>query len=151
MGPDRRPRIAHVAGRSVLAGGLLPFSLRSAEKVMQAFAVILDKDGPDTLEQTDSDDLLRTTASLFTAIWLSDTLAKALGEDLPELSNSDGEDILLQDARYAPLRRGQRKRRFAPLLLSTNSAERASRGQALIEAALCARLLTPLVEIRTRA
>jgi hypothetical protein len=199
-------RIVHVAGRNIIAGGLLPFSHDCAEQLMAEFVAILAEAGPDALEKTGSDDLLRATASLFTAIWLHDRLARALGELVPELRNSDGEDIIFHDARF-PFAKGATQKAIraaldalpelraengtywnwigtaqgrgvpqkakgqqiattmddgAPvlgnitlkdkaMLLSTNSAERAKRGQAMIEAALGGLLLSPLVEIRTPA
>jgi hypothetical protein len=196
----------HVAERNIIAGGLLSFSHDCAEQLMAEFVAILAEEGPDALEKTGSDDLLRATASLFTAVWLHDILAKALGELDLELCNSDGEDIVFHDARF-PFAKGTTQKAIraalnalpelraendtnwnwlgttqgrgppqkakrqqiatsmddgAPvlgnvelkdkvLLLSTNSAERAKLGQAMIESALGGFLLSPLVEIRMPA
>jgi hypothetical protein len=199
-------RIVTVGGRNVLAGGLLPFTHNSAETVLQSFAEILALEGEDAMERIESDELLKATASLFSTVWLEEALSGALGENLPELSNSDGDEIIFHDARF-PLAKGvtqkevramldgmpelrsesgtfwnwlgEAKAKTAPesgkgqklsttmhdgttvlgnlelkgkqLLLSTNSAARAKRGQALIESALSKLIATPLVEIRTVA
>ncbi len=106
-------RIVEVRGKTVIGGGLLPFDHELAEKVTDAFARMkkrVAKDGPALFEELglDTDDpainrliasatseaeLLQLSAPLFSTLFLADLLERVLNPKLPQMTNSDGEEM----------------------------------------------------------
>lgn len=193
-------RIVPVMGKNVLAGGLLPFTPDATDALFDGLRQIFGKKRAKKLPVINDKDL-QSAAFMFTLSWLFDTLERAT--QLPEMQNSDGDELLFHDMRFLlasgvtqkeiaarlaqvdglsqesakfwnwlespPKRRGGRgpglsldstmdngarvlgtvELKGRVLHLATNSAERAQRGQALLEQVLGHMLRTPLTEIRT--
>jgi len=106
-------RIVVLDGKSILAGGLLAFTLDGSQALFSRdgsqalFSRLRDdalrgaagrrgeKRQADALEGWGgSDEDLRRAAPLFTTAWLFDVLPRALRTDTPALFNSDGDEIL---------------------------------------------------------
>jgi hypothetical protein len=97
-------RIVKAGDRHILAGGLLPFSPGAAEMLVEGLRdAIGKKRARSTLIL--SDETLRIAAPLFTNAWLFDSVPKALGQALPDLRNSEGEEIVFHEVRF-PLAKG---------------------------------------------
>ena len=106
-------RIVEVRGRTIIGGGLLPFEHQLAEKLIGMFAKTrqrvaknapaffaelgLDADDPDVgrliTSATGTTELLRVSAPLFSTLFLVDLLDRVLDAKLPQLANSDGEEM----------------------------------------------------------
>jgi len=109
-------RVLCVNGKHYLAGGLLKFSHEAGsslvdgiEKLLEAFSVAMDMEAENqgeglTLnpEEMRSAVLEKLGAPLFTQMWLKETLQNMLAP-LPQMVNTDGEDILFSNVRL-PLR-----------------------------------------------
>ena len=98
-------RIVEVRGKTLLAGGVLPFSPQAAGLLVEGMAKALGKKPTRTRPLRLVDNELRPLAPLFTMTWLVDTLPKASGSGLPELRNRDGDSIMFHDIRF-PLAKG---------------------------------------------
>jgi hypothetical protein len=112
-------RIVTVGARTEMAGGVLPFDHKASETVLQAFRGASRKahaeavdfarklgwaEDDKMLAQALSDtELLRASAFLFTNIWLDDVLRRSLNPTLPDMCNTDGDDVVFITVRY-PLR-----------------------------------------------
>lgn len=88
-------RIVKIGPAFEMSGGALPFHHNLSESLLEAVRqtaktarVKLDTEG------------LRTTAFVFTGMWLNDVLDRTLHPKLPELCNSDGDDIVWTTAHY---------------------------------------------------
>ena len=109
-------RLVEDRGKVVFGGGLLPFdcdlaetlltSLRRAGKraAKEGAEILPELDssiGPADLNQAFSDtEVLRHAAPLISTIWLSDSLEKVLNPRIPEISNSDGDEIVFMSLHY---------------------------------------------------
>lgn len=194
-------RIVPLGGKSILTGGLLPFSMEATNTLLDGLRLAEGKRSRRARLAID-DDMLRGLGHLFTTAWLFDMLPR--GEQETVLYNGDGEVIVFHQVHW-PFAAGvtqkdvasrldalpemyQETARFwkwrgepAPeqpqagqpaltwnvtledaagvlgnvelkgwtLLLSVNSASRATRGTALLQAALGDLVRLPLTEIQT--
>jgi hypothetical protein len=114
-------RLVDERGKVVFGGGLLPLERHLSETLLAALHRAgrrAAKEGAETLPdlgsgigQTDLDEafsdteVLRQAASLISTIWLVDVLEKYLNPQSPEISNSDGEEIVILSLHY-PFRPG---------------------------------------------
>jgi hypothetical protein len=102
-------RIVQTGPRTEMAGGSLPFSREASEVLLEALndarkatrketAKIIRKAG---LKADDAQaataladtEFLRVSAFLFTDVWLDDFLHRTLNPQMPQLCNTDGDDI----------------------------------------------------------
>lgn len=104
-------RIVAVGDKSVLSGGLLPYTLAASDAVFDALRETFGKKRSKKLP-TLKDDELRSVAWLFSIFWQADTLKRLV---LPDLKNTDGDDILFHDARF-PLAAGVTRKSVAARL-----------------------------------
>ena len=106
-------RIVNVRGTMIIGGGLLPFELETSERLIAAIGSVenqgsadipafidelgVDSDDPkfDRLIGTASHmtDLLRVLAPQFSNYFLKDLLDRMLNSAVPQMTNSDGEDM----------------------------------------------------------
>jgi hypothetical protein len=194
-------RIVPLGGKSILTGGLLPFSMEAADTLLDGLRLAEGKRSRRARLAMD-DDTLRGLGHLFTTAWLFDMLPRSEQETV--LYNSEGEVVVFHQVRL-PFAAGVTQKDVAPrlnalpelrqetarfwnwlgepapeqpqagqpaltwnmtledgavvlgnvelkgraLLLSVNSASRASRGTALLQAALGDLVRPPLTEIQT--
>src|SRR4029077_12907413 len=85
-----------VGSRTEMAGGALPFNYDTSEAVLAA----LERGR----KEADTEDL-RAAAFLFTNIWLDDLLQKTLNPTLPQMCNTDGDELEFTKVSY-PLQPG---------------------------------------------
>ncbi|MGI6856459.1 hypothetical protein [Mesorhizobium sp. 1B3] len=104
-------RIVDVGGKSVLSGGLLPYTLAASDAVFDALRETFGKKRSKKLP-TLSGDELRSVAWFFSICWQADTLKRLM---LPDLKNSDGDDVVFHDARF-PLAAGVTQKTIATRL-----------------------------------
>lgn len=88
-------RLVEIDGHFEMTGGCLPFTRDLSEELLQAFRATSKKTHVPLNTKT-----LRQAAHLFTSLWLSDALERTLRPKLPELCNSDGDDIVWTTVRY---------------------------------------------------
>ena len=106
-------RVVVVRGKTVIGGGLLPFEHRLSEKMIGTIAGTkkrIAKDAPAFFDElgvdigdpqvnrliastTSDSELLRVSAPLFSMLFLVDLLDRVLAPKLPQLANSDGEEM----------------------------------------------------------
>lgn len=87
-------RLVAVKGSHIISGALLAFGLEASAQLISGFANIGAHPDPDLdFDVTDRNVLLRHSAPLFTATWLIEA-AGAMAASMPDMVNSDGEDIL---------------------------------------------------------
>ena len=112
-------RIVTVGARTEMAGGALPFDHKASEAALQAFrrgsrsahAEAVDfarrlgraEDDKMLARALSDTELLRASAFLFTNIWLDDVLRRTLNPTLPDMCNTDGDDVVFITDHY-PLR-----------------------------------------------
>ncbi len=111
-------RIVELNGKHVMSGGTLPFGHEVAEQVMRAWraekrrarrsvkevALEVDEKIEPEAQRALADLLVASSsAPLFSAIWLEDTLDRVLLRKRPHLVNFDGDDIEFCKVRF-PLR-----------------------------------------------
>jgi len=95
-------RIMPVMGKNVLGGGLLTFSPPAADTLFDGLRQTFGSPKTKKLPRI-SDDDLQMSASIFTMSWLVSLLDRAM--KMPELQNSDGDQIVFHDVRF-PLAAG---------------------------------------------
>ncbi|MDE2133265.1 MAG: hypothetical protein KGJ49_01545 [Alphaproteobacteria bacterium] len=93
-------RIVQIGSRIEMSGGALPFDYDLSETVLDA----IRHAGKKARVALDTE-TLRTTAFMFIGLWLDDVLDRTLHPKLPDLCNSDGDEIVWTTASY-PLKRG---------------------------------------------
>lgn len=106
-------RIVEVRGQTVIGGGLLPFEHELSQEMIGAIAgtkkrmakdaptlfdeLGFDKDDPEVnrpiASATSDSEVLRASAPLFSTLFLVDLLDRVLDPKLPQLANSDGEEM----------------------------------------------------------
>jgi hypothetical protein len=106
-------RIVPQGDRSILAGGLLAFTLEGSELLTTALRDGLGRAGgrrrrpkrgqlaaatPSGWAGTDED--LQRAAPLFTTAWLFDVLPRALGLNQPTLHNSEGDEVVFHEVTF---------------------------------------------------
>ncbi|HZL29693.1 MAG TPA: hypothetical protein VFC54_01360 [Pseudolabrys sp.] len=109
-------RIVRVRSRAEMAGGALPFNYEASEAVLAA----LRRSGKKARSEADklvrklghgvggaqiakalSDtEVLRASAFLFTNVWLEDLLQRTLNPTLPQMSNTDGDELAFTTISY---------------------------------------------------
>lgn len=108
-------RIVQVGSRTEMAGGALPFSREASEvllaaldearkdarkqarRIMKEVGLTLDAQAAKALADAE---FLRHSAFLFTDVWLDDLLRRTLNPQLPQLCNTDGDDIAFTTVRF---------------------------------------------------
>jgi len=199
-------RVVEIRGKTIMSGGVLPFSFKASDVLFNDLKETLGYKKPDKLENI-ADEELQHLAPLFTLSWLSGVLESVAFREDPSLSNSEGEAIEFHDMRF-PFVSGVTQKQIASrlnelsdleqedakfwnwlergkkpgktpagnntqglflkatfgdgsrvlgnielkgksLIFSVNSADRAKRGQELMENMLGALVRSPLTEIRT--
>ncbi|NMG41798.1 hypothetical protein GRZ55_21415 [Chelativorans sp. ZYF759] len=118
-------RIVPVDGRNILAGGLLPFSHEASEMVMDALQDAVGRKRRARKSFTLGPDTLRVAAPLFTNVWLMEALQEMLEPTIPDLRNSDGEEIEFYDIRFR-LAKGVRQKDIIAILKTMPAFEPAS-------------------------
>ena len=108
-------RVIELNGKTMIAGGVLPFTHEASEEVIRALARTKKKMRPelkklvkklDAPAATNFDNgavdeiVLVGLASLITNVWLDDVLSKTLNPNLPTIVNNDGDEIVFYTARY---------------------------------------------------
>jgi hypothetical protein len=109
-------RVVGVRNKTIIGGGVLPFDHELAETLLSSLSSTqkraakagaevlrgLDRGiGPAELdERFISTEVLRFAAPLISTIWLDDVLDKALNPRLPEVRNSDGEEMVFLSLHY---------------------------------------------------
>ena len=91
-------RIVALGGKTILSGGLLPYSLEASEALEDELRLATGRRGRSKLVL--DDEALRMHAPLFTIAWLFDVLPEALGEVMPEVRNSEGDELLFHRIRF---------------------------------------------------
>jgi hypothetical protein len=97
-------RIVLQGQKRILTGGLLGFPFETSERLMaelQRVAGETDTALRSARKQPIADHALRGMAPLFTATWLLDALPKALGLSRPMVRNSDGDEVVFHQVRFA--------------------------------------------------
>ena len=105
-------RIVPAIGKNILAGGLLPFTPEATETLFDGLRKVFGKKNAKKIPVL-KDDELRTAAAMFTLSWLFDVLPK--GSSLPEIRNSDGDELVFHDVRF-PLAAGVTQKDIASQL-----------------------------------
>jgi hypothetical protein len=82
-------RVVEIGSRFEMTGGCLPFTHDLSEKLLDAI-----RHAGKTARVRLGTETLRMTAFVFTGLWLNNALDQVLHPQLPELCNSDGDDIL---------------------------------------------------------
>lgn len=103
-----------IVGRSgtVISGALLAFGPEASTQLIDGFAKIGAQPDPELhFDVTDRAVLLRHSAPLFTATWLIEA-AGGMRQAMPDLVNSDGEDILFHRLVF-PLSKGVTQKQVA--------------------------------------
>ncbi|MBT0667438.1 DUF2384 domain-containing protein [Novosphingobium profundi] len=99
-------------GGAVISGALLAFSPDGSEQLIDGFTKIGAKPDPDfDFDVTDRAVLLRHSAPVITSTWLLDA-AGVMGPPMPNLVNSDGDDILFHRLVF-PLPKGVTQKQIA--------------------------------------
>jgi len=104
-------RIVELRGKTVMCGGLLPFSQKNVDLVFAALGEELGEGFPQNPPFMD-DETLHDSAPLLSMIWLTDMLGRAMGGAMPEMENSDGDGIVFHDLRF-PFKSGIRQKDVA--------------------------------------
>jgi hypothetical protein len=109
-------RLVRIGSRTEMAGGALPFDHDASETVLKALRRVGKKaradavkvarelgqgiDGALLAEALTDTELLRASAFLFTNIWLDDLLQRTLNPTLPQMCNTDGDELVFTTVSY---------------------------------------------------
>ncbi len=109
-------RLVRTGSRTEMAGGALPFKYEASEAVLAALrgagkkahaeaAKLAHKlghgvDGALIAEVLSVTEVLRASAFLFTNIWLDDLLQRTLNPTLPQMCNTDGDELVFTPISY---------------------------------------------------
>lgn len=111
-------RLVRIGSRTEMAGGALPFDHEASETLLKALRRVGKKARADAdkfarelgqgidgalAEALTVTELLRASAFLFTNIWLDDLLQRTLNPILPQMVNTDGDELVFTTVSY-PLR-----------------------------------------------
>ncbi len=91
----------------VISGALLAFSKEAVAFLFDGLSTVLNVNENAKLELT-TNQLLKC-APIFTNAWLFSALPRAFSEEMPELTNADGDDIMFHDLRF-PFETGVRQK-----------------------------------------
>lgn len=119
-------RIVPLRDHHVISGGLLPFAPAVVDLLMDGLRNVLKLRRKKNLHLTP--DQLRSIAPLFTAAFLFTHLPEALEPQLPQVANTDGEDLVFHELRF-PVAAGITQAQIAEVIdrLPGLSAEGAKR------------------------
>lgn len=114
-------RLLRVGSKTVIGGGSLPFDHDLGDAVLTVLRRAFKRVGKESAQlalalgpgfdeakiaaATTDAGMLRLAAPLFSTLWLAEYLERALNPQMPEMSNSDGEELLFTTLRY-PLKPG---------------------------------------------
>jgi hypothetical protein len=108
-------RVVELNGKSIIAGGVLPFTHKASEEVIRVLTAAKKRmrrelqkftKGLDAPAAIDLDTgavnaiVLAGSAPLITNVWLDDVLSTALNPNLPTMVNADGDEIVFYTERY---------------------------------------------------
>lgn len=109
-------RLVRVGSRTEMAGGALPFDFNTSETVLKMLRRVSKKARADAgkfarrlgqeidktvfAESLTDTELLRASAFLFTTIWLDDLLQRTLNPTLPQMCNTDGDELAFTTVSY---------------------------------------------------
>ncbi len=109
-------RLVQVGSQTRIGGGLLQYQHDTSEAFLAAWHDLakLSKDekrklaedaiGEDfdegTIAELSPTEILRASNSMFTTFWLVDVIDRAGGTNIPDLRNSEGDELVLCEARY---------------------------------------------------
>lgn len=91
-------RVVPLRDHHVISGGLLPFTPAVVDLLMDGLRNVLKARHKKNLHLTP--DQLRSIAPLFTAAFLFTHLPEALEPQLPQVTNTDGEDMVFHELRF---------------------------------------------------
>lgn len=119
-------RVVPLRDHHVISGGLLPFAPAVSELLMDGLRNVLKARRKKNLHLTP--DQLRSIAPLFTAAFLFTHLPEALEPQLPQMTNTDGEDLVFHELRF-PVAQGATQAQVAEAIdrlpgLSADAARR---------------------------
>jgi hypothetical protein len=93
--------------KTVLGGGILVFDRELADEAVKSFrrmhAEVLRRSAREenhAAAAASDDVILQSAAPLFTTIWLADVLDRVMNPRMPELRNTEGDEILFTTVRY---------------------------------------------------
>ena len=109
-------RIVSVLGRNTMAGGFLVYSEAAQDGLFDGIRSGAEHDDDESLPPLTDDDL-RSFGPAFTIAWLVDEL-RTLHDALPDLRNSDGEDLVFYHIRF-PFASGVTQKRIGERLGAT--------------------------------
>ncbi|HEY1216262.1 MAG TPA: hypothetical protein VGE93_21745, partial [Bryobacteraceae bacterium] len=98
-------RVLKLRSGYCISGAVLPFGTEASAELLAAVAELSESDPDANFDWTDRDQLLGYLAPLFTAIWLRAYIDALAGDELPELVNSDGEDVVFHRIAF-PIAKG---------------------------------------------
>jgi hypothetical protein len=107
-------RVVRVMGRNVFAGGLLAYSGRATEMILDGVRKLHGKGRSKKLPVVTDEDL-KAMAGLFTMVWLGDYFDEAANATPPQIRNMDGDEIVFHTARF-PIAKGIRQKDVAERL-----------------------------------
>ncbi len=109
-------RLVRVGSRTEMAGGVLLFDFNTSEALLKTLRRVSKKAHADAgkfarqlgqgidkrifAEALTDTELLRTSAFLFTNIWLDDHLHRTLNPTLPQMVNTDGDELVFTTVSY---------------------------------------------------
>ncbi|WP_027580039.1 hypothetical protein [Bradyrhizobium sp. Ai1a-2] len=114
-------RVVQVGSQAQIGGGLLHYEHATSEAFLEAWREFgkLSKDekrklaedvmgedsGNKAIPDLSPTEMLRASSPMFTTFWLVEVIDRAEGADIPDLRNSEGDELLLCEAHY-PLTAG---------------------------------------------
>ncbi|WP_298854984.1 hypothetical protein [uncultured Ruegeria sp.] len=117
-------RVVRQGDHNIISGALLPFDANAVALLDDELRTILKLNETDQLRLTP--DQLRRSAPFFANAWLFAHLPNLLDPEPPQISNSDGDDLVFHDLRF-PLASGVTQNRVSERLLQ--AAELVASGQ----------------------
>ncbi len=107
-------RVVRVMDRNVFTGGLLAYSDRATEMVLDGIRALYGKGRSKKISSAIDKDL-RASADTFTVVWLSDHFEQAANAKPPRVRNTDGDELMFHTARF-PVLKGIRQKDIAERL-----------------------------------
>ncbi|WP_120633517.1 hypothetical protein [Ruegeria sp. EL01] len=110
-------RVVRQGDHNVISGALLPFDENAVEMFEDGLRSVLNLNAEDDLRLTQ--DQLQRSAPLFANAWLFAHLPNLLDPEPPQISNSDGDDLVFHELRF-PLSTGVTQSRVSERLLQAD-------------------------------
>lgn len=107
-------RIVRVMDKNVFAGGLLAYSGRATEMILDGVRKLHGK-GRSKKPPIVTDEDLKAMAGLFTMVWLGDYFDEVANATPPQIRNMDGDEIIFHTARF-PIAKDIRQKDIAERL-----------------------------------